>query len=144
MKIFNAGLKDLPQLRLLLEQNELPVADVSEKNINNFYCVKKKRSVIGIIGVEIYYRSALLRSLAVDEKYYKNGIGKNLVTFIEKFCTDKGVKTLFLLTTTAESYFSKLKYKTIDRAILPIDIKNTAEYKILCPDTAIAMSKIIS
>ncbi|NJL87375.1 MAG: hypothetical protein HC886_17575 [Leptolyngbyaceae cyanobacterium SM1_1_3] len=68
-------------------------------------------------------------------------LGRQLVEEIETYAQYQGVKTLFLLTTTASDYFQKLGYHRCDRQQVPAEIANTSEFQHLCPDSAACLVK---
>ena len=97
----------------------------------------------GIVGLEIHGEYGLLRSLVVWENARYCGYGKILVNEIEKLALQKKVKTLFLLTNTAEMFFTRLNYQKIERDDVPQPIRNTQEFFSLCPDSAAVMRKFL-
>jgi len=48
---------------------------------------------------------------------------------------------LYLLTTTAESFFQNFGYRTVERSLVPDLIQETVEFSSLCPDDATVMKK---
>ena len=52
-------------------------------------------------------------------------------------------RALVLLTLTAVSFFERQGYRVIDRRSVPDDVQATAEFKSLCPASAICMAKAI-
>ena len=125
----------------LLKQNNLPTEDISE--VTKLFSIGDNDKVIGTIGIELYRDIGLLRSFAVDEEYRRNGLGKQLINFIEDFAKQKRMQGIVLLTTTASDYFAKRNYQTIDRANTPIEIRNSSEFKSTCPSSAIVMKKYL-
>jgi amino-acid N-acetyltransferase len=51
------------------------------------------------------------------------------------------VNSIYLLTETAEGFFSKEGFKKIAREQVPPSIKQTHEYSTLCPEDAVCMVK---
>ncbi len=100
--------------------------------------------IVGAIGLEIFGTAALLRSAVVDHSQRGSGIGRELVTRIIAEARSAGVNDLYLLTTTAEDYFSRLGFSRIDRALVPEAFKTSAEFQGACPASASAMQKRIS
>ena len=84
---------------------------------------------------------ALLRSLAVIDEIRSMGYGKALVTHVENYAIRNNINEVYLLTQTAEAFFIKLGYKIIPKEDAPESIKNTTEFKTLCPDNATLMFK---
>lgn len=134
--------EDGKEVLKLLSQAELPIGDLTNDKLKNFLIARGKGgSVIGTIGVEFYQDVGLLRSLVVHPSHRGNGSGKQLVCELESFAQRKGVKTLFLLTTTASGFFEKLGYKVTQRAHVPASIAKTEEFKNICPVSAVCLSK---
>jgi amino-acid N-acetyltransferase len=46
-----------------------------------------------------------------------------------------------LLTETAETFFRRLGYEAIDRHYVSEDLKQSAEFRALCPASAVCMTK---
>ena len=130
-----------PAILALLGENDLPVVDLDESKVL-FACLNNDE-VIGTGGLEFFKDCALLRSVSVKKDVQKTGLGKFIVDELEKIAKGKGVNRLYLLTTTAEDFFTKLGYKTVDREELPIEIKNTTEFTSVCPSTASVLRKLL-
>ena len=130
-----------PAILALLVANDLPVVDLDESKVL-FACLNNDE-VIGTGGLEFFKDCALLRSVSVKKNVQKTGLGKFIVDELEKIAKGKGINRLYLLTTTAEGFFTKLGYKTIDREELPLEIKNTTEFTSVCPSTANVLRKLL-
>ena len=91
---------------------------------------------VGVAGLEIYESYALLRSLAVEPRHRSRGLGAKLVDTVETEAQARGVTALYLLTTTAATFFERVGYTAHDRAAVPPAIAATTEFSSLCPDTA--------
>ncbi len=55
----------------------------------------------------------------------------------------EGLKTMVLLTQAAEGFFGKRGYVLTPREQVPEPIRQTAEFRSLCPATAACMSKAL-
>jgi amino-acid N-acetyltransferase len=130
-------------VKRLLAEAGLPTVDITFKKLQNFYGYESDGQVIGIVGVEIYSSIGLLRSLVVDPRHRSEGIGSALVEFAEDFALEEGVKTLYLLTTTAEPFFLKRGYAKVPREEAPPEIQRTSEYSDICPVSSAFMMKQI-
>ncbi len=69
------------------------------------------------------------------------GLGFILVAHVERYLMRQGVTQVYLLTTTAESFFERCGYASIDKKKVPLAIKQTREFSDLCPDSATLMMK---
>lgn len=125
----------------LLAACGLPTADLSGEQMPHFFYCGSARNPAGIVGVEILGGEALLRSLAVSETKRGAGIGAALVAGAEDFARSRGVRTVYLLTTTAERFFSRRGYLPAARSEAPESVRNTHEFAALCPDSSTFMFK---
>ncbi len=124
----------------MLKKADLPYHDIEDGNLVLYSCVEKEQ-IIGIGGYEQYGESALIRSVAIDNNLRGRGIGTLLVKEIESQAIKNGIKTFYLLTTTADQFFAKINYLTMNREDVPKLIKNTSEFSSICPSSAVCMYK---
>ena len=124
----------------LLATAGLPVDDLPEQ-LEHFLACGRAAEPDGIIGLEIFGEDALLRSLVVSERMRERGLGKKLVAAAEAHAKTNGVRTVFLLTDTAEEFFSALGYTSADRALAPPPVSASRQFSELCPATAAFMVK---
>jgi amino-acid N-acetyltransferase len=127
---------------LLLSQG-LPTADITDEHLAHFFFVDADGSPAGLVGLELYGPAALLRSLVVGENARGNGLGSTLVRHAEQYAVTTGVRTLYLLTTTADRFFQRLGYERIERSQAPTSIKETREFASLCPASSAFMAKTL-
>ena len=66
-----------------------------------------------------------------------------MVQVMELAIRAEGLRTIVLLTQTAESFFAKRGYALTPREQVPEPIRQTAEFRSLCPATAACMSKAL-
>jgi amino-acid N-acetyltransferase len=85
--------------------------------------------------------SALLRSLVVSPDYRNRGLATRLVVELEARCRSLVVVDLFLLTTTAQDFFTRQRYQAIGRGSVPVMLRAAAEFTRLCTDSAVRMTK---
>jgi amino-acid N-acetyltransferase len=139
MNIYPVTQNDFTAAINLLKQNNLPTEDITDTT--PLFTLYNEGVLIGVIGLEIRGEDGLLRSLCVDESKRTSGSGKHLVSFIENYAKEHGVKNLYLLTTTAAPFFTALSYETIDRHVVPPAIRETSEFASVCPASATVMRK---
>lgn len=125
----------------LLRHAQLPTADITDQLLDNFFFAGTPDAPIGIVGLELEGPYALLRSLAVDPSARLSGLGSQLLAHAERHAQASGVRTLYLLTTTAESFFAKRGYSRVARSEAPPFIGSSAEFATLCPASAAFMLK---
>lgn len=109
--------------------------------MEHFFGAWEGSSLAGVVGIEPLGTVALLRSLAITALRRGSDLGSALLAQAEEYAMEKGVRSIFLLTTTAESYFEKHGYSRIPREEAPETIRNTVEFTSLCPGSAILMVK---
>jgi len=143
LKLRRATIKDVPLIENLLRENQLPHQDISEK-LSDLLIGSVKGQTIGIGGLEVYQDSGLLRSLAIERHYRGKGYGKVFTTTLLEFAKSRGVKQVYLLTTTAANFFTQLGFEKVDRSTVPSSIQNTSQFTYLCPASAICLLKVIS
>lgn len=134
---------DLAAARAWLADAGLPVADLTPDHMQDFLVAAEEGRVIGMIGLEQFGSIGLLRSLVVDPAARSSGIGRQLVDALETRASRAGVTELWLLTTDADRYFTRLGYTETAREIAPAAIKETAEFSSLCPGDAVLMKKAL-
>jgi len=131
----------MASVKALLLVNNLPVEDLSSLRSSDFLYCGQRESPMGVIGLQTVGDVGLLRSLVVSQAARKQGCGTALVAAIESKAVQAGIADLYLLTETAERFFSNLQYAAIPRESAPSSIKETREFAGLCPDDAILMHK---
>jgi amino-acid N-acetyltransferase len=127
----------------LLQSQGLPVSDITDEHLEHFFFVGSDGSPTGLVGLELYGTDALLRSLIVGESARGNGLGSTLVELAEQYAATNRVRSIYLLTTTAEIFFKRLGYERIDRSQAPPEIKATREFASLCPASSAFMMKTL-
>ncbi len=132
----------LPEVRALLEAARLPVADLATAR-PEFFGLRDDAGLVGVIGLERHGRAALLRSLAVRDDQRGRGLGTTLVRELEARVPGLGVTELWLLTTTAEPFFRQLGYLPAAREAAPVAVRETAEFREVCPTSAACLTKVM-
>jgi protein-tyrosine-phosphatase/N-acetylglutamate synthase-like GNAT family acetyltransferase len=130
-----------PAVRTLLARSNLPVKDLHEGGLTRFFGVEADGELAGVIGLEAHGRAGLLRSLAVGSHRRGRGLGQALVAHLERAARREGISDLWLLTTTAELFFRALGYQVTPREKAPEEIRNSSEFREVCPSTAVCMHR---
>lgn len=141
INLIKANTDDLSEIKKILNDCHLPSSDITEQHIQHFYILKKDSEAQGTVGLEIYGKYGLLRSLATVEPVRGEGFGKRLVSQIEQHAREQNLDEIYLLTTTAEDFFDKLGYANVSRTDIPKEVKKSEEFSSICPDSAAAMVK---
>ncbi len=125
----------------LLSRCGLPVSDLKEDDLEHFFACGSETDPTGVVGVEVYGEVGLLRSLAVEEALRGRGFAERLMQEAETYARANGVKTLYLLTTTAAKFFVALGYAEAPREAAPEAVRATSQFASLCPASSILMVK---
>jgi len=125
----------------MLDAAGLPSSDLTDAHLEHFFYAGPPDAPVGIVGLELLESDALLRSLVVDNTQRSRGLGRRLVEVAEQHAREHGVSSLFLLTTTAESFFLKQGFVATSRAEAPAAIKTSVEFSTLCPASSAFLVK---
>ena len=123
--IRKARLRDVQEIQQLIKRystrGEMLPRSLSElyDNIRDIFVSIQNRKVVGICALHVCWEDlAEIRSLAVEEKNRKEGIGAKLV----KACLEEagvlGVKRIFALTYRPD-FFERVGFKKVDKSVLP-------------------------
>ena len=129
---------DLPEIEPLLRSNNLPTVGVRE-SLGGFLVAEVQGSIVGVTGLEQRGNCGLLRSTVVTPAWQGKRVARELVERIIEGAEARGLDALYLLTTTAERYFSRFGFTVTTRDTVPDAIKATDEFKEACPATATVM-----
>jgi amino-acid N-acetyltransferase len=138
-----ASAADEKQIKQLLAASGLEHRDIDPSQLQHFLIANNESALTlcGVIGLELKGSVGLLRSLAVADEYRRQGLASQLVAKIENYARSQKVDTLYLLTLTAEDFFSAKGYHKIVRESAPSALQRTTEFRSLCPQTAVCMKK---
>jgi amino-acid N-acetyltransferase len=139
----HATAADLGAVRDLLASAGLPTSDVAEDR-QEFLLARDGQRLVGTVGIEAHGPDGLLRSLAVVAVLRGKGLGHGLSGRAVALAAARGVRTLYLLTTTAEPFFAARGFDRIARESVPAALRGTAEFASLCPATAACMRRAIA
>ena len=139
MEIKEITRDERPGAVTLLKRNNLPSEDLGDDMI--LFVLWEGEHMAGTIGLEHNGKEGLLRSLCTDEHSRGRGRGTQMVNFLEQYAREKGLTTLYLLTTTAESFFLKRNYQRINREEVSGFLTGTSEFRSVCPASAVIMKK---
>ncbi len=142
MKCRNATKSDVESISQILNDNGLPSNDCGQ-HIENFVVLEKNGEIIGVGGAEVYGVVGLIRSLAIVSGYRGKRAGKIILKYIEDKARSLGVRTLYLLTESATAYFQRLGFQTQKRSEVPLPIRETMQFRGLCPASAVVMFREI-
>lgn len=130
---------DLATLKSFLQENRLPVADISG-NTGQFVLYRgDDGNMIGTGGLEYYGNYALLRSVAVAPGFRGHHYGQAIVDDLMQRAKASNVRAVYLLTETAKPFFEKLGFNVSTREQAPPEIQASTEFSTVCPVSATLM-----
>jgi amino-acid N-acetyltransferase len=143
VELRTASSADLESVFSLLDRSGLPTAGVAD-NFSQFLVAEADGRLVGVVGLELYGESALLRSAAVEESWRGSGVGRVLVERALDLARERGIEDVYLLTTTAENYFPKFGFVCVCRDEVAQGIRSSVEFQTACPASATVMCKHVN
>jgi len=132
----------LEEVKALLQANGLPVSDLTAEV--RLLGERQEGRLVGVVGLEACSGVGLLRSLAVESSRRGGGLGSELVAALERLAGGEGITDLYLLTTTAETFFARCGYRRLSRESAPAGIRASSEFSSICPASAAFMRKTLA
>lgn len=126
---------DLGAVTSLLKQSHLPTEGLSD-HLGNTFVLRENGRVIGAIGYEQYGKTALLRSLVVDDRARGKGHGRTLLERGVAAMRSAGIEQAYGLTTTIPDLLARSGWSELARNELPASLGASAELSGACPETA--------
>ena len=142
ISIRDATAADVQPITTLLRDADLVLDDVSE-HVHSFIVAEHDGELTGAMGLELRGGDALLRSAVVVPAARGAGVGRELFERMQSVAREHGVGTLYLLTTTARSYWTHLGFTPIAREEVPAAVRESVEFRGACPASATAMSFVL-
>jgi amino-acid N-acetyltransferase len=140
MTIQKATEQDRGAIITLLQSQKLPSGDLPPV-LETFFIATEENKLIGAVGLERYGSYGLLRSMVVHPDYRNRQIAEKMVQQVEQTASDSGITVIYLLTQTAEKYFSKRGYALTTRENVPQALFQSSEFSHVCPVSATVMQK---
>jgi amino-acid N-acetyltransferase len=134
-----ATAEDFDAVKGLLDAAHLPLDGLEEQFGDGYAIAEAGKEIIGAEGIEVYARSGLLRSAVVHPDWRGRGVGDVLTRDRLEWARRAGLQRVYLLTTTAESYFPRFGFARVERADAPPEICTSREFTGACPATATLM-----
>ena len=113
------------RLRKLLGLSGLPTDDLSGKR---FIGMIRGGELAAAGGLDLVLPYVLLRSVAVNADLRGGGFGRVMVIRLLGEARNAGAKAVFLLTASAQPFFSTLGFENISRDNVPAEIASTSQF----------------
>jgi N-acetylglutamate synthase-like GNAT family acetyltransferase len=138
-----ASPEDLIAIHDLLARAGLPTSDLAAAQ-PDFSVIREPGRVVAAGALQRFGASALLRSVVVAEDRRGAGLGRMIVSELERLARAARIERLVLLTNTAAEFFAHQGYRVLERSSAPADIQKTEEFRSLCPTSATCMAKSLT
>lgn len=129
---------DLPSIEALLNALSLPVAGVAE-HLEGVRVAEESGALLGVAGLERHGQVALLRSVAVVPSSRGQGVAARLVGEVLDQARRLDLEEVYLLTTTAETYFPRFGFVAVPLSVAPAALLASREFQDACPQSATLM-----
>ncbi len=133
---------DMAAMREALRSAALPADDLDAPDVMPFV-FRRAGDDVGYGGLELHGDNALLRSIVVDPDYRGEGVGRRIVELLSARARAFGAARAFLLTASADRWFAKFGFASLDRRDAPASIAATRQMAALCPASAVLMTKAL-
>ena len=127
---------DLQAVASLLVDAGLTTAGLEDQFPRAYALVWQSNRIGAVAGLELYGDVGLLRSVAIRPELRSRGLGRQLVYERLQCAALQGAKQVYLLTTTAASFFKALGFVEILREQVPAGLRASPEFSYACPSSA--------
>ena len=131
---------DLGAVEAALRDSELPLEGLRDQFGDGYAVAEADGAIIGVEGIEVHGGDGLLRSAAVVADWQGRGVGDALTRDRIEWARRRGLRSLYLLTTTAGDYFPRFGFVPVDRDTAPDAVRASREFADACPATALFMT----
>ena len=131
---------DLASVEALVRGAGLPLDGLSD-HFGHFFVFDDGGTILGTAGLEMHGAYALLRSLVVANAARGRGLGALLTARALGEATARGIRAVYLLTTTAETFFPRFGFQRIARDDVPPALRASRELQGACPASAVVMER---
>lgn len=134
---------DFEAVKRLLTAADLPIDGLDEQFGEGYAIAESDGIAIGAEGIEVYGDAGLLRSAVVDPAWRGRGVGDALTRDRLAWAAQRGLREVWLLTTTAADYFPRHGFERAERAAAPAPMQKSREFAEACPASAVVMRRTV-
>jgi amino-acid N-acetyltransferase len=128
-------------IEALLAAARLPVEGVATF-LADFLVAEESGHVIGSIGLERYGAYGMLRSLVVQPTRRRQGLGTALTRRLLEHADAGGLTGIYLLATTAVTFFPRFGFIDIERDQVPLEVQRSRDFLDTSPASAVVMQRM--
>jgi amino-acid N-acetyltransferase len=134
---------DLDAITRLLVGSLLPSRDVGGAN-QRFIVATENGRLLGCAGLQVAGPDGLVRSMAVHWTRRNAGLGSRLHDRLLFEAVLAGVRTLYVVTTTAEDFFAGHGFRKVKATAVPPRLQASEEFTAFVPGGSTVMSRPVS
>lgn len=138
--IRSARAEDIVAVESALRDSRLPLDGLRDQFGDGYAIAEADGQVIGVEGIEVHGGDGLLRSAAVVAAWRGQGVGDALTRDRIEWARRRGLRSVYLLTTTAGDYFPRFGFTLVNRDTAPDAVRRSREFSDACPSTALFMA----
>jgi amino-acid N-acetyltransferase len=132
--------EDLPFVIGLMKEGGLPVEGVAD-HFERYMVARRGGEPIGCVGMELYGKDVLLRSLAVVRRYRNAGTGGALLARAIAAARAAGARTAWGLTTFGnKGIFLRFGFRSVPRNQAPPALLRSSQFRGVCPESAVLIT----
>ena len=136
IEIEKAKKEDIPSILELMKDAGLTAEGLEDAEL---WIMRKNGKVSGSIGLELWGKQGLLRSLVIAKNERSTGLGSALVLYIIEQARQSGVNELYLLTDQVGAYYLRFGFEYFERKKVSGDVLQSSEFRGACLETAPVM-----
>ena len=140
VEIERARAEDADDVLRLVEASRLTTEGLLD-HLASILVARLERRIVGTAALELHADGALLRSVAVSADVRGCGLGTSLTQSALRMAKDFGACDVYLLTFTAEQYFQRFGFQSLDRGEVPPSVRESVQFTHACPSNAVVMRK---
>ncbi len=134
---------DLDAIQRLLVGSLLPSRDVGGPR-QRFIVASENGRLIGCAGLQVAGQDGLVRSMAVHWTRRNAGLGSRLHERLLFEAVLAGVRTLYVVTSSAEDFFAGHGFRKIAAQAVPAELQASEEFTAFVPGGSTVMSRPVS
>lgn len=134
---------DLDAIKQLLGGSLLPSRDVGGAH-QRFIAASERGRIIGCAGLQVAGQNGLVRSMAVHWTRRNAGLGSRLHERLLFEAVLSDVRTLYVVTSTAEDFFAGHGFRNIAPEAVPPELQASEEFTAFVPGGSKVMSRPVS
>ena len=128
-------------LQATLLEAALPIDDLGTSE-GRYFRFDRNGVLAGFGGFEPYGPDALLRSVVVVPQMRGTGTGRAIAGALLSEMRQAGIQDAYLLTTTAEGFFTRLGFAEIERKRAPARILATPQAATICSSAPLLSKRL--